>query len=119
MKISQSWKNGNSRKIPPVKPRPGRAPSPAENPAASHESPAALVASTTLTDDEKGAALKTWGDDALRLSIAADEGMTGGERSMLPEVKAAEAVLEQAIEAEKSPEPAKAKASPRARPLPM
>ena len=75
-----------------------------ENPAANFETPATIVESTTLSQDEKGEALKNWAEDAERLSVAADEGMTGGERSQLPEVKAAEAVLEQQIKADEAPD---------------
>ena len=68
-----------------------------ENPASNFEMPKALLKSPALTPEEKGEALKNWAEDAVRLSVAADEGMTGGERSLLPEVKAAEAVLEHQI----------------------
>ena len=68
-----------------------------DNPASNFETPTTIVESTTLSLDEKGEALKNWAEDSERLSVAADEGMTGGERSLLPEVKAAEAVLEKEI----------------------
>lgn len=68
-----------------------------ENPASNFELPKAVLKSPALTPAEKGEALKNWAEDAERLSVAADEGMTGGERSLLPEIKAAEAVLERQI----------------------
>jgi hypothetical protein len=70
-----------------------------ENPASNFKTPKTIVASKALSPDEKGEALKNWAEDAERLSVAASEGMTGGEPSLLPEVKAAEAVLEQQIDA--------------------
>lgn len=74
-----------------------------ENPASNFEMPKAILKNPVLTPVEKGEALKNWAEDAERLSVAADEGMTGGERSLLPEVKAAEAALEHQIK-EKGPQ---------------
>ncbi len=77
-----------------------------ESPAANFETPASVLESTVLSTAQKGAALKNWAEDAERLSVAANEGMTGGERSLLPEVKAVEAVLEAEIKAVETPVPA-------------
>lgn len=91
MKISKIWKKS------PVKTPHAAKQQQIDDPAAHFATPARVLESKTLSANEKGAALKTWAEDAGRLSVAADEGMTGGERSVLPDVKAAEAVLEQQI----------------------
>lgn len=100
MMILNHWKKGSS------KPKTAKAVAKSakqetiENPASNFKTPTTLVESKVLSPDEKGEALKNWAEDAQRLSVAADEGMTGGERSLLPEIKAAEAVLEKRIKSE-------------------
>ncbi len=64
------------------------------DPSSHFDTPENLIESEDLTLRDKRLALKTWAEDAERLSAAANEGMTGGERSLLPDVKAAEAVLD-------------------------
>ena len=76
-----------------------------KSPAENFETPASVLECTVLSNAQKGAALKNWAEDAERLSVAANEGMTGGERSLLPDVKAVEAVLEAEIKAAKTPVP--------------
>ena len=103
MKITNSWKQGASRQKPLTKREVLTKQEAIENPASNFDTPTTIVESTALSPVEKGEALKNWAEDAERLSVAADEGMTGGERSLLPEVKAAEAVLEKQIKADEGP----------------
>ncbi|OYU50454.1 MAG: hypothetical protein CFE31_02555 [Rhizobiales bacterium PAR1] len=103
MKITNSWKQVASRQKPSTKQEVMTKQEAIENPASNFDTPTTIVESTALSPLEKGEALKNWAEDAERLSVAADEGMTGGERSLLPEVKAAEAVLEKQIKADEEP----------------
>jgi len=63
-----------------------------ENPAAHFEAPADVVEDPALSEEEKRKALNTWEEDARLLSVATQEGMSGGTPSKLAEV--AEAKLE-------------------------
>lgn len=103
MKITNSWKQGAARQKPLTRQEILTKQEAIDNPASNFDTPTILVESTALSPVEKGEALKNWAEDAERLSVAADEGMTGGERSLLPEVKAAEAVLEKQIKADEAP----------------
>jgi hypothetical protein len=103
MKITSSWKRGPARPAPPATKEDMTKQETIDNPASNFRTPATIVESTVLSPGEKGEALRNWAQDAERLSVAAAEGMTGGERSLLPEVKAAEAVLEKQIEADGNP----------------
>lgn len=103
MKITNSWKQGPIHSKSLTKQQFMTKQEAIDNPASNFDTPTILVESTALSPIEKGEALKNWAEDAERLSVAADEGMTGGERSLLPEVKAAEAVLEKQIKADEAP----------------
>jgi hypothetical protein len=48
---------------------------------------------TSLSDVQKKKILDSWEEDARRLSVAAEEGMTGGEQSLTAEVAEAKAKL--------------------------
>lgn len=66
------------------------------DPAAVFASPEDLVARPDLSRSEKLHLLRRWHYDACELSVAEDEGMGGGEPSMLERVSAALASLEDA-----------------------
>lgn len=50
-----------------------------ENPAAHFDSPAAVVTAPDLSDTQKKRVLDAWEEDSRRLTVAAEEGMSGGE----------------------------------------
>jgi hypothetical protein len=52
-----------------------------------------LVDAADLSREQKKMALGRWEEDARRLLVAEEEGMTGGERSRLSEVLEAKAKL--------------------------
>ena len=56
--------------------------------------PEEVVNSDDLTKKEKGEVLDQWEADAKALQIATDEGMSGGNRPSLDEVKAAQTELD-------------------------
>lgn len=56
--------------------------------------PKDVVASPELTADENAEVLEQWESDAIALQTATDEGMSGGKRPGLEEVKKAQSVLE-------------------------
>ncbi len=64
-----------------------------EDPVGNFASPADVVKDETLTTKQKQDALTAWEQDAVRLSVATEEGMSGGEPSRLDEVKDAQAEL--------------------------
>ncbi len=64
-----------------------------DNPTAHFSSPAEVVGDSRLSVQQKHAALTAWEHDAVRLAVASEEGMTGGEPARLDEVKAAQAAL--------------------------
>ena len=64
-----------------------------EDPVGNFASPADVVKDETLTTKQKQDALTAWEQDAVRLSVATEEGMSGGEPSRLDEVKEAQNVL--------------------------
>ncbi len=66
------------------------------NPATVFASPEELLARPDLSRPEKLDLLRRWSDDARELSVAEEEGMGGGEPSMLERVSAALATLENA-----------------------
>ena len=68
----------------------------AVNPAEAFASPEELVARPDLSRSEKVDLLRRWHDDACELSVAEEEGMGGGEPSLLERVSAALASLEKA-----------------------
>ncbi len=57
-----------------------------EDPIGNFASPADVVKDKALTTEQKHDALTAWEHDAVRLSVATDEGMSGGEPSRLDEV---------------------------------
>ncbi len=64
------------------------------NPAKAFASPEALLARADLSRSEKLDLLRRWHDDACELAVAEEEGMGGGEPSLLERVSAALARLE-------------------------
>lgn len=64
-----------------------------ENPAAHFEAPADVVEHPALSEEEKRKALDTWEEDARLLSVATQEGMSGGTPSKLAEVAEAKSEL--------------------------
>jgi hypothetical protein len=64
-----------------------------ENPAAHFASPEAVTSDDRLTLTQKKQALQHWEEDARRLSVATEEGMSGGEPARLDEVLDAQSEL--------------------------
>ncbi len=64
------------------------------NPKAAFDSPMQVVKTPVLKPAEKRAALEAWEEDEKALQRATEEGMGGGERPQLREVKKAERMLE-------------------------
>lgn len=64
------------------------------NPKAAFASPMEVVRTPALKPAEKRKALETWEEDEKALQRATEEGMGGGERPHLREVKKAEQALE-------------------------
>jgi len=63
------------------------------DPASIFASPAALVEDERLTREQKVEILRRWQYDASELAVAEEEGMGGGESSILPDIfKALDAV---------------------------
>jgi hypothetical protein len=56
------------------------------DPAGVYPSPKALVDDASLRDEQKIAILRRWAYDANELAVAEEEGMGGGESSMLQRV---------------------------------
>lgn len=65
-----------------------------QHPRSHFENPAEIVVDSVLTKDEKVRALETMEQDARQMSVAAAEGMAGGERAGLGDVLAAKDALE-------------------------
>lgn len=63
------------------------------NPTAHFDSPQKVVAADDLSDGQKKKVLDAWEEDARRLSVATEEGMTGGEPSRIEDVAAAKVEL--------------------------
>ena len=75
-----------------------------EDPVGNFASPADVVKDETLTTKQKHDALTEWEQDAVRLSVATEEGVSGGEPSRLDEVKDAQNKLpEKAVKRRSSP----------------
>ena len=64
-----------------------------EDPVGNFASPADIVKDQALTTKQKQDALTAWEQDAVRLSVATEEGMSGGEPSRLDEVMDAQSEL--------------------------
>ena len=76
------------------------------NPSAHFDSPDEVAKSKLLSQADKVKALKKWEEDARIMSVAAEEGMGGGEPSRLDEVS--EAQVEINAPSQKSKRPTKA-----------
>jgi hypothetical protein len=63
------------------------------NPAAVFELPGDVLETESLTAEQKLEVLKRWEVDALNLSVATEENMSGGEPSRIEEVRSAIDVL--------------------------
>jgi hypothetical protein len=63
------------------------------NPSAHFEGPHDILTHPELSDAQKKKVLDAWEEDARRLSVATEEGMTGGEPSRIAEVSEAKAEL--------------------------
>ncbi len=75
------------------------------SPTSHFEKPADILANPDLTDVQKKKILDAWEEDARRLSVATEEGMSGGEPSRTAEV--AEAKAELGIEDKRMASPTK------------
>jgi hypothetical protein len=75
------------------------------SPASHFDSPSQITSTKSLTDEQKKKALDVWEEDARRLSVATEEGMSGGEPSRMDEV--AEAKAELGIKDDRKPAPTK------------
>ena len=64
-----------------------------KDPVGNFAAPADVVKDDALTTKQKQDALTEWEQDAVRLSVATAEGMSGGEPSRLDEVKDAQSKL--------------------------
>lgn len=64
------------------------------NPSSVFKHPADVVACKDLDKTEKTTILKQWEFDARLLQVAAEEGMTEGERSLFADVKKAQKKLD-------------------------
>jgi hypothetical protein len=64
-----------------------------EDPVGNFASPLDVVKDDALSVEQKKLALTEWEHDAVRLSVATEEGMSGGEPSRLDEVKDAQSEL--------------------------
>lgn len=64
------------------------------DPAAHFADPAALVHAQELTAEQKVALLRRWEYDESEMAVATEEGMPGGENSVLQAIAAALAVLD-------------------------
>jgi hypothetical protein len=64
-----------------------------ENPVGYFDKPVDVVRDSKLSLDEKKQILDAWEEDARRLAVATEEGMSGGEPSNLAEVAEAKVKL--------------------------
>jgi hypothetical protein len=64
------------------------------DPAAHFADPAALVDTQELTAEQKIALLRQWEYDESEMAVATEEGMPGGDNSVLQAITAALAVLD-------------------------
>lgn len=68
------------------------------DPAAHFADPASVVDAGALTTEQKIALLRQWEYDESEMAVATEEGMPGGESSVLQQIAAALAVLDAASE---------------------
>jgi len=73
------------------------------DPSSIFESPAALLADERLSREQKIEILRRWQYDANELAVAEEEGMGGGESSILPEIVEALDVLDGGSDVEHTP----------------
>ena len=73
------------------------------NPSAHFDAPSEVLAHPDLSDKQKKGILDAWEEDARRLSVATEEGMTGGEPSRITEISEAKAELGLADNRNQSP----------------
>ena len=64
------------------------------NPARFYRAPSDVARDRRFTDEERLQILEAWERDARAMSVASDEGMTGGESTRLSEVVEARAEIE-------------------------
>jgi len=64
------------------------------NPSGVFKHPSEVVSSHDLNRNEKAKILQAWELDARLLQVATEEGMSGGEGSLFPEVKKAQQALD-------------------------
>lgn len=64
-----------------------------KNPVENFDAPIDVARDANLSEEEKREALRRWEYDARQLSVAAEEGMAGGEPSRLDEVKEAQSIV--------------------------
>lgn len=76
-----------------------------QNPGNHFTGPDDVVQDTLLSEEAKKRVLLAWEDQARRLSLATEEGMGGGEPSLVAEV--AEAMAEMGVESGRPSTPAK------------
>ncbi len=76
------------------------------SPSSHYSSPMEVAAASDLSDDQKKMVLDKWEEDARRLAVATEEGMSGGEPSRLAEVQEAKTKLK--LFADRKVGPAKA-----------
>jgi hypothetical protein len=72
-----------------------KASNPVTHPQQAFDTPMEVVNAPHLPDHKKEKALETWEEDERALQRASEEGMTGGERPRLHEVKKAQQRLEE------------------------
>jgi hypothetical protein len=73
------------------------------DPASAFDQPQDVVNDRRLANDAKIKLLRQWEADARQLAVAEEEGMTGGEESMLNRVRRALRALGAAEQAEHGP----------------
>jgi hypothetical protein len=76
------------------------------NPTRHFDTPQEVLEDAGLSERDKKKVLDAWEEDARRLSVATEEGMSGGEPSNMAEV--AEAKAELGMADDKRPSPTKA-----------
>lgn len=65
-----------------------------DDPAAQFAEPADIVAAEGLAEEQKIALLRRWQYDESEIAVATEEGMPGGESSLLQQISAALAELD-------------------------
>ena len=60
-----------------------------KDPASTYDSPARVLQDNRFNDEQKLEILRSWEQDERELEVAEEEGMAGGERSILADILAA------------------------------